>query len=213
MHPIQEKLLKLSSEYNLGRMSYREIGKLIEETHPQKIKHHLEQLESNQLIRSNAEGTSIKKTAIDKGIVSIPILGAADCGPATIFAEGNIDGYLRISSKLVSSKKGLFALKAVGNSMNRANIHGKPLEDGDYAIIDSENKDPKNNEYVVSVIDGVCNIKKFIKDTVNKQIVLISESVQDFPPIYIHPDETSYFVSGKVVQVIKKPQLSLASPS
>lgn len=187
-------------------MSYRDIGKLIGESHPQKVKYHLEQLEQNNLIESNAAGTAIKKTSIDKGIVSIPILGSADCGPATVFADENIEGYLRVSSKLVSSRKGLFALKAIGTSMNRANIKGNALDDGDYAIIDSTAKDPQNNEYVVSVIDGLCNIKKFIKDTVNKQIVLVSESIQDFPPIHIHPDEKSYFVCGKVIQVIKKPK-------
>jgi repressor LexA len=90
--------------------------------------------------------------------------------------------------------------------MNRANIDGNSLEDGDYAIIDSVLKDPNNNDYVVSVIDGLCNIKKFIMDTENKQIVLVSESTQNFPPIYIHPEEKSYFVCGKVVQVIKKPR-------
>jgi SOS-response transcriptional repressor LexA len=208
MHAIQEKLLKIASQYNLGRMSYREIGKLVGESHPQKVKYHLEQLEQNKLIQSNAEGTAIKKTAIDKGIISIPIMGSADCGPATIFADENIEGYLRVSSKLVSVKKGLYALKAVGNSMNQAKVKGKTLEDGDYAIIDSKDTDPKNNDYVVSVIGGVCNIKKFVKDTANHQIVLLSESSQDFPPIHIHPDETSYFVCGKVVDVIKKPSIA-----
>jgi SOS-response transcriptional repressor LexA len=206
MHPIQEKLLKLSANTNLGKLSYRDIGKLIGESHPQKIKYHLELLERGGMIVSNAEGTSIKKTASERGIISIPILGSADCGPETIYAEENIEGYLRVSAKLLRKKSDLFALRAVGNSMNRADIDGKSLEDGDYAIIDSTAKDPKGNEYVVSVIDGLCNIKKFIKDTDNRQIVLVSESTQDFPPIYIHPEEKNYFVCGKVVQVIKKPR-------
>ncbi|MBA2334329.1 MAG: hypothetical protein H0V90_05270 [Blastocatellia bacterium] len=206
MHPVQEKLLKLAATTNLGKLSYREIGRLIGESHPQKVKYHLEMLERGGMILSNAEGTSIKKTASESGIVSIPILGFADCGPETIYAEENIEGYLRVSQKLLRKKADLFALRAVGNSMNRANIDGNSLEDGDYAIIDSVLKDPNNNDYVVSVIDGLCNIKKFIMDTENKQIVLVSESTQNFPPIYIHPEEKSYFVCGKVVQVIKKPR-------
>lgn len=205
MHPIQAKLLQLSSQHNLGRLSYREIGRLIDEKHPQKIKYHLQQLEQKHVVQSNLEGTTIKKTREDKGIFSIPILGSADCGPATVFADENIEGYLRISSRLMKARKGLYALKAIGNSMNRAVISGKTLENGDYAIIDSTVRDPANNNYVVSVIDGVCNIKKFIKDKQNQQVVLLSESTQDFPPIYIHPEETDYFVTGKVINVIKKP--------
>lgn len=207
MHPLQEKLLRLASQYNLGRMSYREIGKLIGESHPQKIKYHLEQLERNQLVHSNPEGTAIRKTGLDKGIVSIPILGSADCGPATMYADENIEGYLRISSKLIPAKPCFFALKAVGNSMNKANIDGQTLENGDYAIIDASQKTPRNNEYVVSIIDGVCNIKKFIKDNKNEQIILVSESTQEFPPIYIHPEDVSYLVSGKIIRVVKKPIL------
>lgn len=207
MHQIQEKLLKLAENRNLGKLTYREIGRLIDESHPYKVQYHLEQLEQQGLITSNSEGTSVRKTGRDFGMLSIPILGAADCGPETIFADESIEGYLRISPKLVSKKKGLFALRAVGNSMNKANIKGNSLEDGDYALIDSGDKDPKNNDYVVSIIDGLCNIKKFIKDTAHEQIILVSESTKDFPPIYIHPDERNYFVSGKVIQVIKKPKL------
>lgn len=203
MHPIQEKLLRLASQHNLGRLSYREIGRLIGESHPQKIKYHLEQLEQKHVIQSNAEGTAIKKTKAEDRILSIPILGSADCGPATVFADENIEGYLRVSKKLISPREGLYALKAIGDSMNQANIHGKSIENGDYAIIDSTVTSPQKNHYVVSVIGGVCNIKKFIKDDKNKQIVLVSESSQPFPPIYIHPEETDYFVSGEVIDVIK----------
>lgn len=89
--------------------------------------------------------------------------------------------------------------------MNKANVFGKAIEDGDYAIIDSKVKSPENNTYVVSVIGGVCNIKRFVRDTVHNQVILVSESTSDFPPIYIHPEETNYFVSGKVVDVIKGP--------
>lgn len=205
MHPIQEKLLKLAGQYNLGRLSFREIGKLIDEDHPQKIKHHLEQLERRNLIQSTIEGKTIKKTALDKDIFAIPILGSADCGPATVFADENIEGYLRVSSRILAPRNGLYALRAVGNSMNRAKVKGKSIDDGDYAIIDSKQKAPEGNDYVVSVIGGVCNIKKFIKDDANQQIVLLSESSFEFPPIHIHPEEADYYVCGKVVDVIKKP--------
>lgn len=207
MHPIQERLLGLTAQQNLGRMSYREIGKLIGEFHPQKVKYHLEQLEKRGLIRSNVDGTAINKTSTDKSIFSIPILGSADCGPATIFADENIEGYLRVSTKLVRPKEGLYALKALGSSMNLADIKGKSIEDGDYAIVDSKINAPQNNDYVVSVIGGVCNIKKFLMDKIHKQIVLISESSQNYPPIYIHPEETEFFVCGKVVDVIKRPPI------
>jgi repressor LexA len=152
------------------------------------------------------EGITTRKTgSAGVGIVSIPILGAADCGPASIFADQNVEGYLRVSSKLIKSSEGLYALRAVGHSMNRADIEGRALESGDYAIVDSKVRAPQTNDYVVSVIDGVCNIKRFVRDEVNQQIVLLSDATTDYPPIYIHPDEVNYFVCGRVVRVIKAP--------
>ena len=41
MHPLQDKLLNVAAERNLGRLSYRVIGKLIGEEHPQKVKEFL----------------------------------------------------------------------------------------------------------------------------------------------------------------------------
>lgn len=216
MHEIQRKLLKVAQEKNLGALTLREIGKLVGETSPQKIKHHLQQLEKRGLIKiDKIKGIIEKKSAgwIDAGnagpkhkarIFAIPILGAASAGPAVAFAEGNIEGFLRISSSLFArrSMHNFFALKVDGPSMNRAEIDGKRIEDGDYVIIDQDYPNPKDGDIVLSVLDGVANIKKFYRDE-DGNIVLMSESKQSFPPIHIHKHD-NYFINGKVVKVIKK---------
>ena len=61
MHTIQEKLLKLSETKNLGQMTLREIGSFIGETSPQKVKHHLQQLEKRGLIRIDKKAGIIEK--------------------------------------------------------------------------------------------------------------------------------------------------------
>jgi repressor LexA len=211
MHILQERLLRLVSTHNLARMTLREIGELIDERHPQKIKHHLQQLEQKGFIEIDRENNLIRSVDPNANptasLLVLPILGSADCGPAAIFADENIHGYLRVSDKLVRRKPGLFVLRAIGSSMNQASIDGKTIEDGDYVVIDSEYRTPDSTDYVLSVIDGVCNIKKLILDEAHQQIVLLSESSHNYPPIIIHPEETQYFVNGKVVQVIKKPHL------
>lgn len=212
MHLIQKKILKLVEKHNLNQLTLRQIGKLIGEKHPQKIKHHLDQLEKKGFIRLNKESGLIKK--IKQGIiketnfVAVPILGSANCGEATILADENLEGFLKISRRLLKKKKGIFAIKAEGSSMNKANIDGESIEDGDYVIIDSTYKKPINGDYVLSIIGEVANIKKFIFNKKKKQIILLSESTIDLPPIYIHPkDFSEYMISGKVIQVIKKPIL------
>ena len=211
MHPIQQKLLRLAETYNIGTMSFREIAKIVNEEHPQLIKHHLEQLEKKELIEWDRENAVIKKTAI--GVASnidffiIPVLGSANCGNAEVYADQSIEGHLKISAKLLPSKINAFAIKAVGHSMNNANIDGKTIEDGDYVIIDASDKNIRTNDYVLSIIDDVANIKKIIIDYVHSQITLKSESTFHYPDIYIDESEAQKFlVNGKVIRVIKQPK-------
>src|SRR3989344_4519214 len=178
MHPIQEKLLKVIDGKNVGDLTLRQIGELIEEKLPQKVKHHLSQLERKGFIlidRKNKKINKISNKAKAGDIfVSIPIVGAANCGPATIYADQNIEGYLKISKRLAPNKKSIFALKAGGNSLNRADVGGKNIESEDFVIVDSENTSPHDGDYVVSVIDGMANIKKYRLDKDNSRIALLS---------------------------------------
>ena len=136
---------------------------------------------------------------------SVPIVGTANCGPATIFANENIEGYLKISKSILNKCKNIFAIKAQGLSMNQTSINGQTIEDGDYLIIDSEYHTPQNGDVVLSIIDDMANIKKYVWDEQNNQVVLVSQSTKEIPPIYIHEDD-SFMINGKVIQVIKKPK-------
>lgn len=186
-------------------MTLREIGNLMGEESAQKIKHHLSQLSKKGFIVYNPAKREIRKTqeVSRDGFVSLPVVGAANCGPATIFADENITGFLKVSKKFAPRGGKLFVLRAEGDSMNQANINGKKIEDGDFVIVDSEQKSPESGHYVVSVIDEVANIKKFVPDRKNKRIILQSESSKEYLPIFIHEDD-KYEVSGRVVGVIKK---------
>lgn len=221
MHIIQEKLLELSKKENLAKLSLRDMAELIQMPgeSPQKIKHHLLQLEKKGFLkidkvkgvmeRSSSE-PSWAKGLLDKKsrLFSIPIIGTANCGPATIFAEQNFQGFLHLSNKLVNRSKpaGLFAIKAEGSSMNRAEIGGKRIEDGDYVIIDSENREVADQNIVLVIIDGKATIKRFIDDRENGQVVLRADSSFDYEPIYLHSDD-DFVINGKAVAIIKKPNL------
>lgn len=210
MHPIQERILKLAKDKNLGPMNLRQIGLLISEEHPQKVKHHLGQLEKRGLVTYNRDQHRLKAVQADEnvtGLINVPIMGAANCGKAAIFADNYLEGYLKISPGLLKKTIDIYAIEASGDSMNQANIDGKNIEDGDYVVVDSSYNSPESGHYVVSLIDGMANIKKFYKDTENSQIVLMPESTKNYSPIYIGLDEIdSYRICGRVMQVIKKPK-------
>lgn len=144
----------------------------------------------------------MKKTGMDS--VRVPVLGAANAGPATLFAEENIAGYLKISRSRLNRKDGVFALRVEGDSMNRAKIGGKNLEEGDFVLIDSEYRTPKNGDYVLSVIDGAANLKKFERDAKTGDVKLVSESTNSkHKPIYIS-SEDDFMINGKIISVIKR---------
>jgi len=209
MHQIQESLLQIIRRENLGSLTLREIAERIGETFPQKIKHHLDQLEKKGFIIQDRQKNIIKFIDHMKkkasSLISVPIVGAANCGPATIFATENVESYLKISPTLLKRHKNIFAIKAQGLSMNKALIDGKRIEDGDYLIIDSDDIYPQNGDIILSVIDSMANVKRYVWDEENEQVVLVSDSTHDIPPIYIHSDD-QFIINGKVVQIIKKPK-------
>lgn len=214
LHPIQEKLLRLAQNRNISSLSLREIGELVGDKSAQKIKHHLQQLEKRGLLKIDRVKGTIEKPQngwIDgfleggKRLLQIPIVGVANCGPAEVLADENIVGYLRVSNSLVKrqSNVGLFAVRADGFSMNQARVGGKSINDGDYLIVDGDDREPREGEVVLSVIDGSANVKRFHKDAVNHQVALVSDSSEDYAPIYVGPDD-DFFVNGKVIDVIKR---------
>lgn len=213
MNEYQNKIYELASKQNLGKLSLRKIAELINaDNKPQIVKHHLLQLKKKGLLRVDLSKDVIE--VLKKGvnsfsgsnsIFSIPIVGSANCGSPTIYADERVEGHLRVSSKkLPHRKNNLYILIASGNSMNAINFKGKSISDGDYVIVDSTTFNPSNGDVVVFVIDGMASIKKYKADPSNNQIVLISESKEKgHHPIFIHEDD-NFVLSGKVVDIIKK---------
>jgi SOS-response transcriptional repressor LexA len=216
MHATQQLLLETAKNYNLAKMTLREVALAIgmPEIAPQTVKHHLAQLEKKGFLKIDTlRGTtkrSIKPSfkANVSSILAIPIIGTANCGPASVFAEENFNGFLHVSARLVERVQafGLFAIKADGSSMNRATVKGKKIEDGDYIVVDSEDKNASDNDIVLVIVDGKATVKRFIDDRAHGQIVLKADSSYDYAPMFLHPED-DFSINGKVIGIIKKPHL------
>jgi repressor LexA len=130
-------------------------------------------------------------------------LGAANAGPATLFAEENVEGYLKVSKSQLPRTEGVFSLRVVGDSMNKAKIKGKNVEEGDFVLIDSANREAHDNDYVLSIIDGCANIKKF-KRGKKGDVMLVSESTnKKHKPIFVSSGD-DFMVNGKIFDIVKK---------
>ncbi len=242
MHTIQEKILSALRKKGgvIKDFTLRALGESVGVSHPQRVKHHLSQLERRGLVTLDPSGRVLSLVSIQHSqnahspIVSIPIVGAANCGQPTLFADTRIEGILRISRRIVHphtnftdeqnvrqrSKDGhaigvginqsndVFAVKAEGSSMNRANIKGLSIDDGDYVVVDRRPFEPQNGDYVLAIIDEMGTIKKFTWEKESGDIVLVSQSSEEHAPIHIRPEDQRMIISGKVVCVIKKPKVS-----
>lgn len=207
MHIVQKRLLKLAKTEDIGQYGYRKLGEKVKEPHPQKIKWHLQKLlKDGYLYKDGFGAIRVAEDNPTARLARVPILGLANCGEPLSFADNTQHGYLTISPGLLGSRNvsHLFAVQATGDSMNACNVQGSVIEDGDYVVVDNSVEAPKTGDYVVSSIEGLANIKKFVRDDQNHVIALVSESTKPRPPIVVsEADAESYRVHGKVVAVIK----------
>mgnify|MGYP000132950002 FL=1 len=213
VNEVQKKLLDLAETVNLSTHTYYRLAKTLDVDHPYKVQFAIDQLvKKGKLVKNYKTGTisKPKDNCAADGMISIPYYGYVNCGEALAFAQDRIEGYLKITPSIVpiSDFHNLFALKASGSSMNDARIGGRKVDDGDYIIARKKtNYFPDNGDYVISIIGGAANLKKFRKDTKNRQIVLESESTEDLPPIVISEQDvnnlSAYSIAAKAVAVVK----------
>jgi SOS-response transcriptional repressor LexA len=211
MQDVSEKIQRLARMMDLGKLSYRDIGKRIaapgdKAVHPQIVKNAMAKLQLESALYSPTTTTTTTITQL----ISIPVLGIANAGPATHIAGGAEQGTIQVSASLLPSSnyKDFYALEVDGESMNEATVRGNRIENGSYVIIDGSKKTPVEGEVVTVVYDGLANIKKVHFDYESEQIILYSQSTENFQPIYISPnDNWEGLVGGSVIQVVKKPVL------
>lgn len=211
MNDIQAKVLEIAETKDLGSITYYRLSKMLGVDHPYRVKYAIDKLIERGLLTAKSDGSITKAISSGlEGLIKIPYYGEVNCGDATALAEDRIQSYLEISPSVIGAAdvSNLFALKASGNSMNKADIGGRSVDNGDYIIArKKDNYYPKNGDHVISIIGGAANLKKFRKDTKNRQIVLESESTEDLPPIVIIEQDinnlSAYSIAAKAVAVVK----------
>lgn len=207
MHTLQTKIVKLAKRQDIADLGYRKLGSLVGEPHPQKIKWHLEKLLRDGHLLKDADGRIVVKdtTKGSVSLVSIPVLGMANCGqPLAAAEEIDQDECIKVSSGCLPSKsRKYFAVKAVGNSMNQAKVSGRSINDGDMVIVDPQAPDIGHGDYVLASIEGHATIKRMLLDNDNQRIVLNPESSETHYPIVLHDgDGDSYRIHGRVVDIV-----------
>ena len=162
---------------------------------------YLNALEEKGFIKRSSKSKGIElKNYAKKSFIDVPVLGMANAGSPTFFAEQNIEGYLKVSKALLRNKE-VFAVRVFGDSMNRSKINGKKIKEDDLILVDHKVKDFKNGDRVLTVIDGLATVKLFKRIT-QKMIGLFPESTNKrHQPIYLTPSD-DFIINGKVIDVL-----------
>ena len=209
MHSLQKQILDLAKSNQLNGKNLREIANAVGEIHLQKIKHHLNALLNKNLLYLDKNNdyqvvNSSSGLGQNNQFVNLPIYGSANCGVASQYAQDRVEGYLKIDKDLLGGKnpKSLMVLRAVGDSMNKADVNGVSINHGDYLIIDTDSKRPKNGDYILSIIDTLANVKRYFFDNDQDQVRLVSESSRSIAPI-VAKSTDNFLINGKIIKVIK----------
>ena len=167
----------------------------------------LESLEKKGYITrsSHERGIHIVSAQESENFIDIPIMGTANAGAALVFAEENIQGFIKTSKKLLKSVQNVFALQISGDSMNKCNVDRKYIEDGDYVVVDKSIQSFSNNDIVLAIVEGCATIKKFKKTMLGEIMLLPDSSNPVHQAIYIHESD-SFFLNGRVINILKNPK-------
>ncbi len=194
----QNKLLSfIVSEVREKRLppSLSEMAEFLKVSSKNAVSKLLDQLESKGYITisGKARGIEVLHTlgeSIQKGMVSVPIIGSVQAG-MPMLAEEHIEDWINLPQTLTKSRKDVFLLRVRGDSMKNAGI----LEDD--LVIVKPTKDVKNNDIVVALLHDEATVKRFIK--IQNRAYLKPEN-ENYKNIY--PQE-EWTVQGKVVGVIR----------
>jgi len=141
-----------------------------------------------------------------QNIFAIPLYGLASCGEALAYADDSADDFLQISKNLFYRTKPeqLFAVKALGDSMNKEDI-----SDGDYVIFEKAQPDQDfEGKIVVAVINGMATIKRY-KRAGGGVIGLFPNSTNEtHHPIFLSETD-SVFIAGVFKRVLPVSFVSL----
>lgn len=131
--------------------------------------------------------------------IQIPLVGNVACG-VPLLATENIEAYIPYDASVIrGGVQDYFFLRAVGDSMNNANIAGKTIEDGDFVLIKKQQVASPGSR-VVALIGDEATIKKLVPEDGHVRLQPESTNPKN-KPILLFED---FSIQGVVSDVIKK---------
>ena len=104
MHDIQKQLLDYIENHSTEDVGSTELARFLNIDHPQKIVHHLQQLEKKGYIRRKLDGTFMLFRNPVKPIEYFPLYGMAECGTNGVYQEDDAEEQIPLPTKTFDIK-------------------------------------------------------------------------------------------------------------
>lgn len=176
--------------------SVRDLQRLLGYRSPRSAADILDRLTERKIIRRRADGKlqlleDPEEQRQHAQTIDVPLLGSIACGVPFIVEE-NAEAMIPVSVRLVQPPHRYFLLRAVGDSMDDADI-----QDGDLVLV-RQQPNAKNGERVVALIDNEATIKCF-RRTDGAVILSPRSTNKNHQPIVLTED---FQVQGVVIASI-----------
>ena len=162
------------------------------------VNHHLSALEAAGYIERDPSTPRGLRLRAQRETIRVPVVGSIVAGqPVTPFAESidTASEALLLTSDIVPSQKGLFALRVRGDSMIDAMV-----SDGDLVVMQQQSFARDGDMVAVRLIDrDETTLKHFYRE---RGRVRLQPANPLMTPIFTHPGNVE--VQGKVVAVIRR---------
>ena len=159
------------------------------------VRRAIKKLENQGLLvrnKNKSRGISLPGLSESACTVNLPILAGVSCGAPNL-AEVDVEGYIPTDKSFLRSNTEYYYLRAVGDSMNDADIK---INDGDFVLVRRQDT-ASDGEKVVALIDDRATIK--VLKTGEDYVVLMPKSTNpDHRPIIMTED---FRVQGVVERV------------
>jgi len=161
------------------------------------VQRHVEALKNKGYLSNEPyQARSIEISRSDK--INIPLVGNVAAG-TPILAIENIEAYIPYESpKKKLNISDYFFLRAVGDSMNKANINDRTIDNGDYVLVRKQSA-AEFGQIIVALIGDEATIKKYSKGNGHVMLEPISSNPAN-KPIYVFEE---FLIQGIVVDVVK----------
>ena len=114
----------------------------------------------------------------NESMIMVPVVASVGCDDLSVYANETHDEFLRVDRKIASSGDKLVAVRAIGDSMNDADIMN-----GDYVLIRLTDH-AESGDRVVAIVDDMVIVKKL--EVRDNMIILWPESKDSkYKPINI----------------------------